>query len=73
MATVSIMSVPFSRYHQRIIALAIHSTKPKTTDRDRMDDWVRMSSEIGAAIRGQGGQFDMNTWLDTCYYGPKGK
>jgi hypothetical protein len=62
---------PFSRYHQRVIAIAMYGAKPKTADRDRMDDWVRMCSEIGAVIREQGGRFDMEAWLDVCFYGPK--
>jgi hypothetical protein len=62
---------PFSRYHQRVMAIAIYNAKPKSNDRDLMDAWVRMSSEIGAAIREQGGQFNMESWLDTCFYGPK--
>jgi hypothetical protein len=62
---------PFSRYHQRVMAIAIYNSKPKSNDRDLMDAWVRMSSEIGAAIREQGGQFNMEAWLDTCFYGPK--
>jgi hypothetical protein len=71
MATVTVSSVPFSRYHQRILAIALYTAKPKTTDRDRMDDWVNMCAEIGNAIREQGGQFDMSSWLDVCYHGPK--
>lgn len=67
----TVTSVPFSRYHQRIISTAIYNAKPKTNDRDRMDDWVKMSSEIGAAIREQGGQFNMEAWMDVCFYGPK--
>jgi hypothetical protein len=66
-----VTQVPFSRYHQRIIATAIFNAKPKTNDRDRMDDWVKMCSEIGSAIRELGGQFDMSNWLDLCFYGPK--
>ena len=66
-----VKQVPMSRYHQRIVATAIFAAKPKTTDRDRMDDWVSMSSTIGRHIRELGGQFDMNTWMDLCYYGPR--
>jgi hypothetical protein len=63
--------IPFSRYHQNVIATALYRAKPKTNDRDRSDDYVNMCAEIGNAIRDQGGQFDMNTFLDICYYGPK--
>ena len=69
--TMDVRLVPVSRYHQRIIATAIHSAKPNTNDRDRMDDWVTIASKIGEAIRGQGGHFDMDTWMDICYYGPR--
>lgn len=71
MATVTVSPVPISRYHQRIIATALHNAKPKTNDRDRMDDWVTMCTKIGEGVRDQGGQFDMKTWMDLCYYGPK--
>ena len=63
--------VPISRYHQRIIALAIHDAKPKSNDRDLMDAWVNICTEVGKAIRGQGGQFSMDAWLNVCYYGPE--
>jgi hypothetical protein len=72
MTTITVSPVPLSRYHQRIIALAIHKAKPKTTsDRDRMDDYRNMYTKIGEAIRDQGGTFDMDTWMDLCHYGPK--
>jgi len=63
--------VPISRHHQRVIATAIYNAKPTSKDRDRMDDWINMCNEIGAAIRQQGGPFDITAWLDVCYYGPK--
>jgi hypothetical protein len=63
--------VPLSKYHSRIIAIALHRAKPKTTDRDLMDAWIRMCSEVGSTIREQGGKFDMDAWLDICFYGPK--
>ena len=66
-----ITPVPFSRYHSRIMAIALHRAKPKTTDRNLMDTWIKMCSEIGSTIQEQGGQFDMDTWLDICYHGPK--
>lgn len=67
----TITPVPFSRYHQRIISTALYETKPKTNDRDLMDTWVNMCSHVGGAIRDQGGHFDMTTWMDLCFYGPK--
>lgn len=68
-----VTSVPFSRYHQRILAMALHKTKPQNGDyiRERTDNWVKMCAEIGAAIREQGGQFDMDKWTQLCYYGPE--
>jgi hypothetical protein len=69
MSTITL--VPISRYHQRIIAIAIHDAKPKTNDRDRLDDWINMVSKIGEAIREQGSHFNMAAWLDICYYGPR--
>jgi hypothetical protein len=38
MVTVTVSPVPISRYHQRIIGTAVYNSKPKTNDRDRMDD-----------------------------------
>ena len=73
MSTVTVSPVPISRYHQRIIATAIHGAKPKTNDRDRMDDWLNIVAKIGETIRDQGGHFDKNTWYDVCYYGPSRK
>jgi hypothetical protein len=66
-----IKQIPMSKYHQRIIAIAIYNAKPKTNDRDLMNAWTNMVSSIGEAIREQGGQFNMTQFLDICYYGPK--
>ena len=64
-----IKSVSFSRYHQNIIADALYTAKPHSTNRDLMDAWVNMCAEIGNTIREHGGHFDMEKWLDLCYHG----
>lgn len=63
--------VPFSRYHQRIILHALHSSKPITKDRDVMDAWVGIVSAIGRAIQEHEEFFNLETWMDQAYYGPK--
>jgi hypothetical protein len=71
MSQQKITSVPVSRYHQYIISMALHESKPNTKDRDRMDDWVNMCSAVGNAIMAQGGEFNIQKWMERCYYGPK--
>ena len=64
-------AVPFSMYHRRILAMAIWRAKPNTNDRQRMDDWVNLTSHVGEAILNQGGEFNLQKWMDICFYGPK--
>lgn len=71
MVTVTVTPVPLSRYHQRVIAIAIYNARPASKDRDRNDDWTNLCHKIGEAIRDQGGHFDMTAWMDICHYGPK--